>query len=187
MGNMDASLVSQPPERLGLSDAYAFRVLGPKEKEWLRALPSIAHVDDIVLAFHGTPSNNSEYLLETVESGRARLATRPEIETRLGSTRAPVMLCGHSHIPRVVELKNGISIVNPGSVGLPAYTDDRPEQHIIECGSPHARYAVLTVAKELCEVQFVGVPYDSQRATEQARRNNRNDWAVALESGFMTG
>ncbi len=29
------------------------------------------------------------------------------------------------------------------SVGLPAYDDDRPYAHLVESGSPHARYAVL--------------------------------------------
>ena len=185
MGNMDASLVSVAPERLGLSDAYAFRVLGSPEKEWLRALPAAFRAGDQVLAFHGTPSNNAEYLLETIEHGRAWLSTQAEIEARLGNVRASVMLCGHSHVPRVVKLGDGTTIVNPGSVGLPAYEDDRPVHHVIECGSPHARYAILGMAGGDCKVQFVTVPYDYRQAAEQARRNNRDDWAIALESGFM--
>ena len=34
-------------------------------------------------------------------------------------------------------------VVNPGSVGLPAYTDTEPVKHSMEMGAPHARYAVL--------------------------------------------
>lgn len=185
LGNMDTSLVHQAPEFHGLSDAYAFRVLDPREKEWLRALPETRRVDKAVLAFHGTPSNNAQYLLESIERNRVRLATLAEIETRLGETRSPVMLCGHSHVQRVVETGDDTMIINPGSVGLPAYTDDQPEQHSIECGSPHARYAILDMRKGRCVVQFVAVPYDSRGAAEQARRNKREDWAVALESGFI--
>ena len=29
----------------------------------------------------------------------------------------PVMLCGHTHVPRAVRLKDGRLIVNPGAVG----------------------------------------------------------------------
>ena len=43
---------------------------------------------------------------------------RAEILELLGGVREPVILCGHSHIPRVVRLSNGQMIVNPGSVGL---------------------------------------------------------------------
>ncbi len=35
-------------------------------------------------------------------------------------------------------------VVNPGSIGMPAYTDDTPVPHAIETGAPHARYAVVT-------------------------------------------
>ena len=75
--------------------------------------------------------------------GRTRLAAPTEIEARLGGTRSPVMLCGHTHIPRVVQLPAGALVVNPGSVGLPAYDDVFPEYHVVETGSPHARYALL--------------------------------------------
>ncbi len=77
-------------------------------------------------------------------------------------------------------------IVNPGSVGLPGYEDDRPEQHVIESGSPHARYAILDITDDRCDAQLLAISYDARRAADQARGNNRDDWAVALETGFMT-
>ena len=184
-GNMDAAVANQPPGLLGLSDAYAFRALDPGEREWLRSLPGAFQMGEALRAFHGTPSNNAEYLLESIEQGKVSLATRATIEARLGGARASVMVCGHSHIPRIVELSDGTIIVNPGSVGLPAYSDDRPEPHVIECGSPHARYAILEMMGDRCVAQLIAVPYDSQRAVEQARRNDRNDWAMALESGLV--
>ena len=45
-----------------------------------------------------------------------------------------------THIPRVVYLANGFKIViNPGSVGLPAYKDELPVVHKMESGTPHAK------------------------------------------------
>ena len=43
--------------------------------------------------------------------------------------------------PRVVQVGD-VLVVNPGSIGMPAYTDDNPVPHAIETGTPHARYAV---------------------------------------------
>jgi len=34
-------------------------------------------------------------------------------------------------------------VLNPGSVGLPAYDDDQPVPHIVENGTPEARYAIV--------------------------------------------
>ena len=53
------------------------------------------------------------------------------------------MLCGHSHIARAVRLSDGRLIVNPGSVGSPGYRDIHPFPHVMEAGTPDARYAIL--------------------------------------------
>ena len=183
-GNHDRHLCRQDPDAHGLSDRYAFTVLDDLEKEWLRQLPETVRLDEDTLLFHGTPSNDSDYLLETVEHGRAVLASRDEIRTRFGITQFPLMLCGHSHVQRIVEIDETIMIVNPGSVGLPAYEDNSPAPHVIESGSPHARYAILQHA-ESWTVELISVPYNFQRAADQARKNNRPDWAIALQTGTM--
>ena len=183
-GNHDRHLVSQDPNTHGLSDAYAFKVMNKTEKEWLRELPVTVKLDDNVLLFHGTPSNDSEYLPESVEHGRVRLASQDEIKRRLNGSTASVMLCGHSHVQRVVK-HGSILIVNPGSVGLPAYEDTSPEYHVVESGSPDARYAMLKYDEDKWSVELISVPYDFQKAVDQAKKNNRADWAIALETGYM--
>ena len=55
----------------------------------------------------------------------------------------PLILCGHTHIARAVRLRDGRMIVNPGSVGSPGYRDVHPFPHVIEAGTPDARYAIL--------------------------------------------
>lgn len=39
--------------------------------------------------------------------------------------------CGHYHVPRSMRSSTGRLIVNPGSVGLPAYNDIHPLEQIV--------------------------------------------------------
>jgi len=182
-GNCDRQVVHQAPADHGDSDRFAFERLSAAQREWLAALPATAPVLDQILAFHGTPSDDEAYLLEAVDSGRVRLARAAEIEQRLTGAPGRVMLCGHSHIPRIVR-HNDRLIINPGSVGLPAYTHDRPEAHVMETGLPDARYAVIERSSRGWQAQLVAVPYDHHAAAEQARRNGRPDWEFALRTGY---
>jgi predicted phosphodiesterase len=184
-GNHDRRLVEAEPQALRPSDHYAFKFLNDSEKGWLRSLPSTIELDNGLFLFHGTPSSDTEYLLETVENGRERLATPSEIKQRLGDVEGSLLLCGHTHIPRVVYLGDKRMIINPGSVGLPAYNDDFPEFHVVESGSPHAKYAVLENHGGSWIVDLISVPYNHFKAAEQAKKNNRPDWEIALRTGFM--
>ena len=76
-----------------------------------------------------------------------------------------------------------VTIVNPGSVGLPAYTDDDPWPHAMEAGSPHARYAVLEHTRTGWRVDPVAVEYDWEAAARAAERNGRPDWAAWIRTG----
>ena len=92
------------------------------------------------------------------------------------------MLCGHSHVPRVVQVGASL-VVNPGSVGLQAYEGDLPQPHAMEMGSPHARWALLRQQPAGWRVEQHAVPYDWEAAARQAERNRRPDWAHALRTG----
>ena len=61
-----------------------------------------------------------------------------------GAIAQPVVLFGHDHLPALLSLPDGRLLVNPGSVGLPAYRDDLPFPHAMEAGSAHARYSIVT-------------------------------------------
>jgi hypothetical protein len=76
-------------------------------------------------------------------------------------------------------------IVNPGSVGLPAYEDDLPEYHVVETGSHHARYSILEYTDGCWQVEMIAVPYEYHKAAEQARKNGRLDWDIGLRTGYM--
>jgi hypothetical protein len=97
-----------------------------------------------------------------------------------------VLACGHSHIPRAVQLPGGTLIINPGSVGMPAYTDDGNVPHVVENGSPHARYAILEWNNTSWTPQLIAVAYDHMKAADQADRNNRFELAMGLRTGYVT-
>jgi hypothetical protein len=61
-----------------------------------------------------------------------------------------------------------VLVVNPGSVGMPAYRDARPPvPHVIEVGIPHARYALL-------ERTASGWAADLRAARGRARHSHRS-------------
>ena len=184
-GNHDRHLASLKPQDMIPSDQYAYQHLDKAQLAWLRSHPASFVLDGELLLCHGAPGNDLTYLLETVEHGRTRLASAGEIGQRLGSVEQNVVLCGHTHIPRAVQSAGETLIINPGSVGLPAYDDTHPEPHIVENGSPHARYAVLERQADGWRVELIAVNYDHQQAARQAQRNQRPDWEIALRTGFM--
>lgn len=85
LGNHDRQLISPYQQDPGPSDLYASEVLNDEDPNWLRTLPSKARVQNGISSFHGSPEDDLLYLLETVENGRARLASCSEINERLGT------------------------------------------------------------------------------------------------------
>jgi predicted phosphodiesterase len=184
-GNHDRRVASLAPEQMIPSDSFAFGQLSAEQREQLGALPIMKEVAPGVLAFHGTRLSDEAYLLDEIQGGRLVRATCRAIESRLGTVDAGVVLCGHSHRPDVVQLSGGPLILNPGSVGLPAYQDDEPA-HVSETGTPHARYAMLEICPdESVSFEFRAVPYDFEEAALRAEANGRPSWAHALRTGFM--
>ncbi len=184
-GNCDREIVCSEPDNLGLSDKYAFQQLNDIEKDWLKSLPPTELFEDDIFVCHGTPHSDLICLLETIENGRARLSSQAEIMGKLNGTRSSIILCGHSHIPRVVRVQENILIINPGSIGLPSFTDNMPEPHVKETGSPDAKYAMIECIDKKWLVDLITVPYDYEKAVQQAKKNNRLEWELALRTGFM--
>jgi putative phosphoesterase len=187
-GNHDRWLLEKPREEMGRSDAAAFAELKNHHHAWLSTLEETATIEDIFLC-HGTPGSDTTYLLETVQQdGDVRLATQAEVGRRLGSEHAPIILCGHTHIPRIVRLTDGRTVINPGSIGLPAFSDAEPVNHAIEVGAPYARYAVLERAKaaDPWRASFRVVAYDWDGAAARAKEKGREDWAQWLRTGYAS-
>jgi predicted phosphodiesterase len=182
-GNHERQVLTMAPDAMGLSDQHAAQNLTDADLAWFHSLPATLRPVEGVLMVHGTPRRDLEYFLETVTADGLRAATFEEIEERAQGADASLILCGHSHIPRQVRLADGRLIVNPGSVGLPAYDDDRPLPHLVETGSPHARYAILTGEHDTWSAELRCVEYDWEKAAQLALVNGRPDCARALKTG----
>jgi predicted phosphodiesterase len=185
-GNHDRWVAETPRERMGASDAFAFDRLTAAQCRVLEDLPALLDLGEGISAVHGTPSDDNQYLLEDIVAGGLALAKPATIAERLGAVSAGVVLCGHSHQQRIAHGPGGVLIVNPGSVGCPAYADPTPPSpHVSETGSPHARYALLAQEAGRWRVDLVAVAYDWDRASGCAAANGRPDWARALATGYV--
>jgi predicted phosphodiesterase len=185
-GNHDRQVAELAPEELGASDCFAFGELTKHQRAALGELPMTRFVAPDILACHATPTRDDVYLIEEVEHGRLRRGAPDSIGKRLGAVKAGIVLCGHSHRPDLVRLQNGSMILNPGSVGGPAYDDTGPHAHVSESGSPHARYAFVEKrSKSSPTIEFIAITYDFEEAARRAEKNGRNEWAHALRTGFM--
>lgn len=185
-GNHERQLLTEGPGERCASDEYAYSQLTSAELKWLRMLPAKARLSPGIYGCHGTPSSDSEYLLDSIERGRLRPANSAEIETRLGDERYSLIACGHSHTPRAVRTSRGQLVVNPGSVGLPAYDDVLPVPHVVETGSPDARYAIVERVKNNWTVSHYAVPYDFKSMAKLARLRGRPEWERALLTGYLS-
>jgi len=181
-GNHERQLLTLARDRMGPTDAFTIDTLTPAQVRWLAALPPTMAPAAGLLCVHGAPGKDLQYLLETVTPQGVRAATADEIGQRLGGVRSPLLLCGHTHVPRDVAL-DPMRIVNPGSVGLQAYDDGHPWPHLIENGSPRARYALIENANGAWQVTLREVDYDHEAAARRAEGNGRGDWADALRTG----
>jgi predicted phosphodiesterase len=199
-----ATLACAPADGPPDDDAFAAAALGPAELGWLRSLPAeAALLGGAVHLVHGTARSDLEPLLETVIAGATadghpgiRAATPAEIHARVvrfaQDAAVSLVLCGHSHVPRGVVLARGDSrlsplvIVNPGSVGRPAYAHDRPFPHEVETVSPHARWAVVQRTAAGWGFELRATAYDHAAAAARAEHSgtaDAADWAHELRTG----
>jgi diadenosine tetraphosphatase ApaH/serine/threonine PP2A family protein phosphatase len=118
-----------------------------------------------------------------VVPGGAARRDPADIATLVADVEQPVILCGHDHVPGTAALPDGRLVVDPGSVGLQAFTDVTPHPHSMEAGTPHARYAAVTRGAMAWMAESVHVEYDWDAAAADAVRNGRPDWADWLRTG----
>ncbi|MCP5045796.1 MAG: metallophosphoesterase family protein, partial [bacterium] len=183
-GNEDR-IVVEPPKQYAHSTTLNFtrESLNPKQLEWLKGLKTTSVVYESCFMCHGSPERDDEYLLMDVSEGRVELKKSGQLAAALSSYQQRIFLCGHDHVPRIIYLPGGKLIIDPGSVGLPAYSDDLPFPHVMESGTPHARYSILYEKRNNWQVENIAVPYDWRTAANEAKKNDRPDWAECLETG----
>jgi diadenosine tetraphosphatase ApaH/serine/threonine PP2A family protein phosphatase len=134
----------------------------------------LALLDDIFLC-HGTPTSDDDPWLDGWWDGRTSTAPdEASVAAKAEGFDYPVMLCGHTHIPRAVRLRDGRLIVNPGAVGVQ-----------FNHGSPDARYATIERRDGKFYPSFHAVPYDHFAAARLAEANGFPQWRDALVTGWV--
>ena len=184
-GNHERQILHPAKHGRGPSDAYAHEQLGEVELAWIANQHPTHRYSDDVYCCHGSPRSDLEYFLETVDPHGMRAATRDEIDERLGDVAARVVLCGHTHVPHVVRTSNGTLVVNPGSVGLPGWTETRPHPHFVSAGSPDARYAIVEKRDDTWSATLHAVPYAHASMAALARARAQPEWEAALSTGYV--
>ncbi|MGO2658532.1 metallophosphoesterase family protein [Mycetocola reblochoni] len=157
-------------------DRHARELLPASMVAVLGALPVTAEPAAGVLAVHGTPASDTEYLLEGEQDRDGAVPDEHRIVRVLDGCGGGLVLCGHSHVPRVLRLTDGRMVVNPGSVGLP---------RALKPGAPPpARYALVSRDGAGPDgdwtVQLREVRYDARAAADRATANGFDRIADAV-------
>ena len=162
---------------------YVIKAINLRTIEWLKSLNRTELLFDDFFSCHGKPKEDNEYLIESISKQGSFIKSSKELEYELHDISQGIVLCGHSHIPRIIYLQNSKTIINPGSVGMPAYEDDLPYYHAMESGSPHARYCIISKEDSELKIENIALSYDWKTAAEYAVRNNRIDWGKYILTG----
>lgn len=179
-GNCDRILLD--PNTSNLTVQYVQSLLEDEHRTWISNLPSTLQTEDFYFC-HGTPTSDEIYLLEEMSSSGSMLKKTEDIMNLVSGVTQRLIFCAHSHIPRVIYLPNDKVIINPGSVGLPAYEDEIPIYHKMESGSPSANYTIITKLEDDWIIEQLHIPYNRDEAINNCEKNGRLDWASALKTG----
>lgn len=185
-GDQDRRLVELNRAGPGTSKRFDYRQLEGNHFDWLASLqPTMVYRDKVFLC-HGSPASDTTYWLNRVTVDAIIEASPIEdIEAEASGIAASLILCGHTHIPRVARLRDGRLVVNAGSVGCPGYDGHKPVHHTVQTGTPDACYAILEDTPRGWSVTFRYVPYDHMLMAEMARRHGMPVWSSALATGWV--
>lgn len=142
-----------------LAFQWAYQNLSEASRAILRSLPQEIVLEEggkRILLTHGSPASIEEAL--SPETPEKRL--RELLDLAIAHHGAPVdaVICGHSHQAFTRQVEKAW-IINTGSVGRP---DD---------GDPRARYAILSIGRDLFQVEHYRVVYDIARAVQAIQAN----------------
>tara|TARA_R110002073_G_scaffold6784_5_gene39821 strand:- start:86 stop:841 length:756 start_codon:yes stop_codon:yes gene_type:complete len=118
--------------------------------EWLAALP-LSQVEEVehlrLLMVHGSPESNTQGLVAETPM--------EDINRWLSESQASVMLAGHTHVPLVRYVREGVAI-NVGSTAVPF-----AEANVIPpIGLPYSEYVVLEIESGNTVIQQIRLPLD---------------------------
>jgi predicted phosphodiesterase len=151
-------------------DQKARALLTEPQRQWLGGLPPTLDIEGKVLLTHGTPASDSIGWLDDA----ATMRPASFVEEQAAGHPYEVLLCGHTHVPRISRLADGRLVVNPGAVGLQ-----------FDLGYPDARYAVIERRTAGWHVALRSVPYDFESTARRAEEIGLKHWAEAYRAGWV--
>ena len=126
----------------------------PADRRFLADLPTSAMLTldgKRYLLVHASPRDPlDEYVPNDPEAWAARV----------GHLRVDFVLVGHTHTQFVVDAGNGVTVVNPGSVGLQRDGDPRAKYAVIEDGVVELKQVPYDVGRTVAAVE--AGPFDPQ-------------------------
>lgn len=184
-GNQDRQIYEATTDEIESNPTMQFIIddLGEEPLEWMKSLPFDLQLTDEIYLCHGTPKSDLAYFLEDVKTGVAEVRDSNEIKNLLNGNKSQLVLCGHTHTSRTFQTESQQLIVNPGSVGLPAYRDNMPTDHVMQSFCPHASYAIIESSNFGWNVSHINIAYDHQKAAQHAILRDREDWGRFLKTG----
>jgi putative phosphoesterase len=168
MGNTDAWLLDPVPhqtrdadtQRVTEMEMWAVRLLTGGDRAFIHSFQPAVEVElgggESLLCFHGSPKGVSDIIVGTTPED--------ELESMLAGATGTVMAGGHTHTP-MLRRHGGVTLINPGSVGLPHKTS-RSTGEVRHPG--WAEYAVVNAGGGRLGVDFRRVPIDLTAVVEAA-------------------
>lgn len=176
IGNHDRYLLDRSDAEIAPIDRDVRDRLSPVHLAYLRGLPKTMDIEGEVYLCHGTPRSDEEPWLDSWWTGRTMTVPgEADVTAQAEGLDFPVLLCGHTHVSRVVRLRDGRLVINPGSVGLQ-----------INYGVPDARYAIIERRGGVWSASIRAVPFDFEAAAQMAIANGFPKWAEAIRTGWAS-
>jgi len=147
--------VDKPDKRMMF--AWTYDALSKKSRQFLKSLPeqrSLVIENFRILMTHLSPDPDNEYLGPETPADHLNVLA--------GKVDADIVLCGHSH-RAFIRKANGVSFINPGSVGR------------LDDGDPRASYALLDMTDGNIQVHLFRVPYNITAAVQALRQKGLPD------------
>ncbi|ODT08116.1 MAG: hypothetical protein ABS58_03470 [Mesorhizobium sp. SCN 65-20] len=176
-GNHDRALAQTSECDLDPVNGFTHRCLSEASLAWVSALPLSLSLPPEILLCHGSPADDEVFLLDEDGGDHFFPSNEAQIARKLGTTGARLILCGHTHTPRVA-LMSDQTILNPGSVGVQAFPG------LTVTGSPHARFAIATLEKSEWTFGHHVVAYDWSEAAQRAEATGFASWRHGLLTGY---
>jgi len=119
--------------------------------------------DTTLLAFHGSPRSNEEFLYPDTSTST--------LEEVFAGHSEQVLVHGHTHVQMVNQHKM-MTLINPGSVGMPFEFPRRgQDQHAIQ----RAEYAIVDMTDGRLTVNLHQLPIDFEQLSKTARDSGMPD------------